>query len=206
MYVPPHFREERLEVMHALIRAHPLGTLVTSASDGLNANLVPFTLEGEGEFGLLRAHLAKANDQIAALRESAEVLAVFQGPQSYITPSWYAAKAEHGKVVPTWNYAVVQAWGRPRVIDDPHWLRTQIEALTTAHEGARAAPWHVGDAPENFVAAQIKGIVGIEIPVRRILGKWKVSQNRQEADRQGVSQGLRAEGLSQAMAELVERR
>jgi transcriptional regulator len=206
MYVPPHFREQRIEVMHALIRAHPLGTLVTHASDGLNANLVPFTLEGVGEFGLLRAHLAKANDQIAALRESAEVLVVFQGPESYITPSWYAAKAEHGKVVPTWNYAVVQAWGRPRVIDDADWLRAQLEALTGAHEGPRAAPWHVADAPDNFVAAQLKGIVGLEIPVSRIVGKWKVSQNRPEADRRGVSEGLRGEGLSGAMADLVERR
>lgn len=206
MYVPPHFREERIEVMHALIRAHPLGTLVTNASDGLNANLVPFMVTGDGEFGLLRAHLAKANDQIATLRESAEVLVIFQGPESYITPSWYASKAEHGRVVPTWNYAVVQVWGRPRVIDDPDWLRAQVGALTDTHEGPRAAPWQVADAPDNFVAAQLRGIVGLEIPVSRIVGKWKVSQNRPEADRRGVSEGLRGEELSEAMAELVERR
>lgn len=206
MYVPPAFREQRLDVLHALMRAYPLGALVTCAADGLNANLIPFTLVEGGAFGVLRAHLAKANDQIAALRDSAEALVMFQGPDSYITPSWYAAKAEHGKVVPTWNYAVVQAWGRPRVIEDAAWLRAQIEALTAVHEGRRETPWHVADAPEDFVAAQIGGIVGLEIPIGRIVGKWKVSQNRAEADRRGVADGLRSEGLSQAMADLVDRR
>jgi transcriptional regulator len=207
MYQPPAFREERRDVLHALIRAHPLATLVTAGAKGLSANLIPFMIDPtRGAEGVLRAHLARANDQIAELGSVTEALVIFQGPESYITPSWYASKAEHGRVVPTWNYAVVQAWGRPTVIDDPVWLRQQIEELTRAQEGRRAKPWHVGDAPDAFIASQVRAIVGLEIPIARIEGKWKASQNRPMADREGVVTGLVTEGQSPAMARIVAER
>jgi transcriptional regulator len=208
MYRPPAFREDRLEVLHAFIRAHPLAMLVTAGEGGLMATPIPFLIDPDGaEKGLLRAHLAKANDQLTALRAGAEALVLFQGTDHYITPGWYASKREHGKVVPTWNYVTVHAWGRPRVIDDPAWLRGQIGELTDGQERSRSHPWAVGDAPDDFIAAQIKGIAGLEVPIARIEGKWKVSQNRPVADRQGVVDGLRQEtedGV--AMADHVEER
>lgn len=201
MYRPPAFREDRIDVLHALMNGHRLATLVTHGPEGLIANLVPFTLDrAHGEFGVLRAHLAKANDQHTALASGAEALVIFQGPESYITPSWYPSKAEHGKVVPTWNYVVVQARGCPQVIDDPVWLRQQIGELTTAQEGQREHPWAVEDAPAPYIDAQLKGIFGIEIPVTRLEGKWKVSQNRPEADRAGVAGGLKASGVDDMAA------
>jgi transcriptional regulator len=206
MYQLPHHREDRLEVQHALIRAHPLGALVTYGVGGLSANLMPFILDAAAsERGTLKGHLARANRQWVDFDPAVEALVIFQGVESYITPSWYAAKREHGKVVPTWNYATVQAQGPMRVIEDREWLVAQIAALTAANEGKRSAPWSVSDAPETFIASQIKGIVGIEIPISRIEGKWKVSQNRPEADRLGVIEGLRATGdaSADAMAELV---
>jgi transcriptional regulator len=209
MYQPPHFREDRLEVQHALIRAHPLGLLVTLGSTGLVANPIPFVLDASAPpYGTLKAHLSRANRQWQDFDPAQEALTVFQGPEAYITPSWYAAKREHGKVVPTWNYAIVQAYGRMTIIDDPAWLLQQITAMTEVQETARPEPWAVGDAPEAFVAAQLKGIVGIEIEITRIEAKWKVSQNRSDADRLGVTAGLRArqDEASQLMAELVETR
>ena len=203
MYQPAAFREDRLETLHALIRTHPLGTLITAGAGGLTANLVPFTLAHTGEKGTLRAHIAKANDQVDALRAGAETLVVFHGPEAYITPSWYASKREHGRVVPTWNYVVVQVRGTPRVIDDPAWLRAQIDELTSSQENQRPRPWKVSDAPEAFILGQIKAIVGFEIPILTIEGKWKVSQNRSAADRQGVQEGLQHEGISEEMARLV---
>ncbi len=203
MYQPTAFREERLEVLHGLIRAHPLATLITAGSGGLMANLVPFTLVDTNDKGTLRCHIAKANPQINALRAGAETLVVFHGPQAYITPSWYASKKEHGRVVPTWNYAVVQVRGTPLVIDDPQWLRLQIDALTSAQEDQRAEPWRVTDAPEAFIDGQLKAIIGVEIPILSIEGKWKVSQNRSAADRQGVYEGLQIEGINEEMARLV---
>ena len=175
------------------------------------ANPIPFLVDADaGPFGTLRAHLARANGQWAELAESArsggECLVVFQGPQEYVTPSWYATKREHGKVVPTWNYATVHCWGVPRVVDDPDWLRRQLDDLTLLREGPRPAPWAVEDAPEPFVQSQIKGIIGVEIPIARIEGKWKVSQNRPEADRAGVFEGLRAEQGDTEMAALVAER
>jgi transcriptional regulator len=206
MYQPPHFREDDLDTQHALIRAHPLGLLITAGAGGIVANAVPFLIDRDGApFGTLRAHVARANPQWQEIGASAEALVVFQGAESYITPSWYRTKAETGKVVPTWNYAVVQARGTARAIEDAAWLRSQIEALTAQQEGRRAEPWHVDDAPAPFVAAQVRAIVGIEIPVRAIEGKWKVSQNRPEADRDGVARGLTGEGLDAEMAELVTR-
>jgi transcriptional regulator len=206
MYQPHVFREERLETLHAFIRAHPLATLITSGPGGLLANLVPFTLVDVGAKGTLRAHVARANDQVEPLRSGAETLVIFQGPDAYITPSWYVSKQEHGRVVPTWNYAVVQARGTPHVMDDSDWLRAQIQNLTASQENKRSTPWSVNDAPEPYIAGQIKSIIGIEIPISTIEGKWKVSQNRSAADRQGVEEGLRKEGISEEMANLVSQR
>ena len=206
MYCPASFREDRLEVLHALMRSHRLATLVTAGEGGLLANLVPFTLVADspaGGPGLLRAHLARANGQVDALRAGTPALVIFQGPQSYVTPSWYATKAETGKVVPTWNFVMVQARGTPRVVDEADWIHAQISELTHSQESPRAEPWHVSDAPEPYIAAQMRAIVGVEIPIERLEGKWKVSQNHPAANRQGVADGLRREGGSEAMAQLV---
>lgn len=192
MYQPPHFRETDLAVQHALIRAHPLGLLITAGAKGPVANPLPFHLDATlSEKGTLQVHLAKANRQWRDIEAGAPVLIVFQGADSYVTLSWYATKQETGKVVPTWNYAIVQVRGKARVIRDAGWLRMQVGKLTGAHEGKRSAPWEVGDAPADFVAAQLKGIIGVEIEITDIDGKWKVSQNRPEADIAGVSGGLR---------------
>src|SRR6218665_1125523 len=174
MYQPPHFREDDLATQQALIRAHPLGLLVTSGDTGLLANPVPFHLDPEAsEKGILRLHLARANGQWKDIRDGASVLAVFQGADSYVTPSWYQTKRETGKVVPPWNYAIVQARGAARIVEDAEWLLSQINAITTQHEGSRAEPWSVGDAPDDFIRAQLKGIVGVEIEITQIEGKWK---------------------------------
>lgn len=208
MYQTPLFREDRLEVQHALIRSHPLGLLVTAGPGGLLANLIPFLIDAEAsERGTLLAHLARANPQWRDLAAVEECLVVFQGPQDYVTPAWYATKRETGKVVPTWNYVTVHAWGRPRVIDDELWLRRQINALTRSREDVRQVPWQVSDAPESFIAGQVKGIIGVEIPITRIEGKWKMSQNRPEADRRGVVAGFREQGTSgERIATLVAER
>jgi transcriptional regulator len=208
MYQPPHFREDRLEVQHALIHAQPLGLLITAGPGGLQANHVPFLIDaGKSEHGTLRVHLARANPQCGELAAVGECLVVFQGPQQYISPSLYPTKREHGKVVPTWNYITVHAWGRPQVIDDAAWLRQQVEDLTSHNESSRSTPWYVSDAPEPFVAAQLKSIIGIEIPIGRIEGKWKVSQNRPAVDQAGVVAGLRGSGdNAEIMASLVAER
>lgn len=205
MHCPSMFRTEDLNTLHGLITAHPLATLISAGSNGLMANLIPFTLHVGGEHGILRAHLARGNTQLDALREGAAVLVVFQGPECYVTPSWYPSKAEHGKVVPTWNFAMVQARGNPQVFDDAAWIRTQIDEMTTNQERKRAHPWKVSDAPDDFIAAQLKAIVGIEIPILSIEGKWKMSQNRLPADRQGVIDGLRSEQVCPSMLVAMER-
>ena len=168
MYRPPAFREDRKEVLHEAIRRHPLATLITRGQSGLVANVVPFNLREEGENGVLCAHLAKANEQIADLKEGVPALIVFQGPQGYVTPSWYPTKLEHGKVVPTWNYVIVQVRGTPRIIDDTTWLCGQLDELTDKHEQGREQPWGMEDAPADFIAGQMKGIVGLEVPIERI--------------------------------------
>ena len=202
MYQPPAFVEDRPEVLHGLIRSHPLGLLVTAGAGGLIANPIPFQLVVEPAGVILRAHLSRANPQLADI-DGADGLVVFQGPQAYVSPAWYATKQETGKVVPTWNYMIVQARGRARRIEDPTWLRAQIDALTQAQEAGTTEPWAVEDAPSDFIASQIKGIVGVEIPVERIDGKWKLSQNRNLADRSGVVAGLKAAGEDE-MAAAVE--
>ncbi|MBV8792143.1 MAG: FMN-binding negative transcriptional regulator [Pseudolabrys sp.] len=208
MYQPPHFREDRVDVQHALIRAHSLGLIITAGPGGLQANHIPFLIDaGASERGTLRAHLARANPQLRELAAVNECLVVFQGPQLYISPSLYATKRETGKVVPTWNYITVQAWGRPRVMDDAAWIRRQIEDLTQHKEASNSAPWQVADAPEPFVEMQIKAIVGVEIEIARIEGKWKVSQNRPPADQASVIEGLRGTSAeADVMASQVEAR
>ena len=205
MYLPKHFEETRPEALHELIRAHPLGMLVTLNAAGLQANSVPFILDADpaGGPGILRAHVARANPLWRETRGDVEALVVFQGPQAYISPSWYASKAEHGKVVPTWNYVTVQARGTLRAVDDADWLRAFVTRLTTKHEAVQAQPWAVTDAPADYIDTMLRAIVGIEIPLTALTGKWKVSQNRPAADRAGVVAGLNAVGQPQS-AKLVE--
>ena len=191
MYEPPLHRQQDLAEIHALIRAQPFGLLISHGPSGLQATSIPFTLVDDGSaYGMLRGHLARANPQGRDLAEVGEALVVFQGADHYITPSWYATKRETGKVVPTWNYVMVQARGAPRVDESAAWLRAQVEQLTNEREAARATPWAVGDAPEAFVAQQLRAIVGVEIALTDLRGKWKASQNRNDADREGVIAGL----------------
>ena len=208
MYLPTHFAETRTEVMQELIGAHPLGTLVTFGSDGLNANHVPFEFDPHpAPFGTLRAHVARANPVWQEFSKDVEPLVVFQGSQIYITPSWYQTKKETGKVVPTFNYIVVHAYGAMRAIEDTAWLRNFVGKITDHFESPRDAPWAVTDAPEDFIAMQLRAIVGIEIRLTRLIGKWKVSQNRPAADREGVVAGLREsnDAVAQSMAAAVEK-
>lgn len=208
MYEPSHFKVEDREQLHAVIRQHPLASLVTVGEGGLIANLVPFVLHAdEGESGVLRAHLARPNAQWKAIAAGAETLVIFTGVERYVTPAWYATKQETGKVVPTWNYVTVQVRGRARTIEDPTWLRAQLESLTQQQEAPRAEPWAVSDAPEPFIVAQARGIVGVEVEIASIVGKFKLSQNRREDDKLGVLNGLSADPATdaQAMASLVKK-
>jgi transcriptional regulator len=199
MYNPQHFREERIPVLHDLIRSHSLATLVTMHPGGLMASHVPMLLDPQPEpFGTLRCHLARANSQWRDFSPDVPALAIFSGPEHYISPLWYETTAETGKVVPTWNYAIVHAYGPLQVIEDAAWLREMVTNLTDVHESGFPEPWKVEDAPADFIAGQLKAIVGIEIPIARLEGKWKISQNRPAKDRQGVVSGL------EAMAGLVK--
>ena len=203
MYLPTLFREERLEVLHAFIRGHPLGLLISQGTTGLLANLLPFVLKsGDSERGVLQAHMARANPQWRELDEQ-RVLVVFRGPDAYVSPSLYATKKQTGKVVPTWNYAMVQARGTARLRDDGDWLTPQLNALVAAREAGRAQPWAVTDAPPDYIEAQKKVIVGIEIEIAELDGKWKVSQNQPEANRRSVVAGFSADESTREMAELV---
>ena len=206
MYEPPLHRQTDVAAMLQLIAAHPLGLLISHGASGLVANPVPFLHERAGEHGRLRAHVARANGQWRELAEAPDALIVFQGVQHYVTPSWYATKRETGRVVPTWNYLIVQVRGRVRIIEDAGWLRRQIGELTDMMETPRSTPWKVEDAPEDYVAMQMRAIVGLEIDIVDIAGKWKVSQNRSAADRAGVVAGLGAEkdAAAAAMAAIVE--
>lgn len=205
MYQPNAFTEDRLEVQHGLMRAQPLATLIVADADGVTADLIPMMLyadEGANGLGLLRAHVARANPLWRKLEASPSCLVVFQGPEAYISPSWYETKRATHKVVPTWNYTMVQARGQARVVDDAAWLRRQLDDLTWSQEGRLPQPWKPSDAPADFLAATMKGIIGLEIPIDSLVGKWKVSQNRSAEDQQGVVAGLQ----SQEMAGLVAAR
>ncbi|HTJ07107.1 MAG TPA: FMN-binding negative transcriptional regulator [Caldimonas sp.] len=205
MYLPTHFSETRPAVLRAFVRDHPLGLLVTQNRSGdVDANSVPFVLDADGDAaGVLRAHVARANPLWKTARDDVDALVVFQGPHGYVSPAWYPSKSEHGKVVPTWNYVMVQARGRLRAIEDRAWLRDFVGRLTDRHEAGRDAPWAVSDAPADFVETMLGAIVGIEIPLTSLVGKWKVSQNRSAADRAGVVEGLGREHGDAALADEV---
>lgn len=208
MYLPTHFAESRIDILHDLIRARPLATLVTLASNGLDADHIPLHLASDpAPFGTLRGHVARANPLGCAGVGEREVLAIFHGPEAYITPSWYPTKSETGKAVPTWNYAVVHAHGTLRVIDDAAWLRAHLTALTDHNEMAFPEPWRLADAPHDYTEKMIGAVVGIEIVITRLIGKWKTSQNQPAHNQAGISAGLRASGQEEAlaMAELVEK-
>lgn len=209
MYQPPNFNEDSAVAMQGLIRAFPLGLLITGVDGALTANPIPFILDIEaGDQGVLRCHVARANTQWKEIGEGCDALIVFQGAQHYVHPGWYETKRETGKVVPTWNYAMVQVKGRARVMDDAAWIARQVRDLTEMMEGAYPKPWSVDDAPAPYIDAQIRGIVGIEIAITAMMGKWKVSQNRNEADVEGVIEGLRAaqDDDAHAMADLIQER
>jgi len=197
MYIPKQFAEPRVDVLHRLIRANPLATLVTLSSDGLEANHIPLHLSPDpGPLGTLRGHVARANPVWSDFASDVESLAIFHGRNAYITPSWYPTKQETGKVVPTWNYVVAHAYGKLRVIDDPVWLRSHLDALTAHNEASFASPWHIGDAPADYIDRLLGAIVGIEIVVARLVGKRKASQNQPAENQAGVLRGLRAIGVA----------
>lgn len=206
MYVPTQFQETDTAAIHAMMRAARLATLVTSGAGGLMATPLPLFLDAEeGAHGVLYGHVAKANPQ---WREGGgEALALFQGPDAYVSPSWYATKAETGKVVPTWNYTAVHAYGPAEFFEDADRLLAVVTRLTDRHEAGRAHPWAVSDAPADFIRAQLKGIVGLRLPIARLEGKSKMSQNRNAADRAGVAAGLAASGeaADRAVAGLIPR-
>jgi transcriptional regulator len=206
MYIPKLFDEPRIEIMYELIRSQPLATLVTVNLTGPEANHIPLVLVDQpAPYGVLRGHVARANPLWQEHPEKTDVLAIFHGPNSYITPSWYASKADHGKVVPTWNYVAVHASGRLRVIEDVRWIRDQLDALTAHNETGFAHRWQVSDAPHEFTEKLIESIVGIEITITALKGKWKASQNRPLQDRASVVEGLKTRGHDE-MAALVQSR
>jgi transcriptional regulator len=191
MYLPAHFSESRIDVLHALMRARPLTTLVTSSESGLTANHIPVeTLPLPAPLGLIRGHIARANPLWRQYREGTEALAIFQGPHTYISPSFYPSKAVSGEVVPTWNYAVVHAHGTLRFIQDTAWLKQLVAGLTDTYEAERSQPWKIGDAPAAYIEKMLGLIVGFEFAISSLIGKWKVGQNRTHADRQGVVKNL----------------
>jgi transcriptional regulator len=209
MYVPSHFEEARVPELHAAIRRIALGTLVSVGVDGLIASHVPMLIEpAPAPFGTLIGHVARANPHWR-VAPGAEALAMFLGPNAYVTPSWYQTKRETGKVVPTWNYLAVHAYGPLTFFDDPVRLLGVVTRLTESQEGRRAAPWSVSDAPPDFVQGMLRAIVGFELPIARLEGKWKMNQNRSAADRAGTVEGLKREGgpaeatVADVMAELV---
>jgi transcriptional regulator len=205
MYLPKSFEPPDASAMQHVMRAHPFAALVTLTSQGLDANHLPLVYDAEpSPHGTLRGHVARANP-IWRECDGVDALVIFQGPDSFITPSWYPTKQETGAVVPTWNYVVVHAHGTLRVVEDAAWLRAHVEALTGRLEAGREAPWAVSDAPEDYIQKMVGAIVGVEMPIARLSGKWKLSQNRSERDRAGVVDGLLRENSDAArtMAALV---
>ena len=214
MYQPAHFVEQDADTLLALMKAHPLATLVRTGAE-LAADILPLEVERVGETWRVTGHVARGNP-LWREADGQSVLLLFQGPQAYVSPNWYPSKSQHGKAVPTWNYTMVQVHGTLRATQDPEWLRAFVTRLTERHEGGRAVPWHVSDAPPDYIDAMLKAIVGIEIEVTRVEGKFKLSQNRDAADRTGVVLGLEADAalerqpeadaLAQAMQAVEERR
>jgi len=209
MYLPSHFAETRIEVLHELMRQHPLASLVTLGTQGLNANHLPFEVgAAPAPYGTLRGHVARANPVWRDYSRDTDALVIFHGPQVYISPSWYDTKKQTGEVVPTYNYAVVHAYGRLQIVEDRNWLRGLVTRLTERFEKASTVPWQVSDAPQPFIEKQLEAIVGIEIVISKLFGKWKASQNRPAADRAGVVEalGTTAEADSLAMARMIKER
>lgn len=201
MYVPRHFAQERIEALADVMRRHPFATLVTLGDDGLVASHLPLLWDPEpAPYGTLTGHLARANPQWRSAGPSTDALAIFTAGDAYVSPSWFPSKREHGKVVPSWNYVAVHAAGPLRTIDDPQWLRALVTRLTDVHEATLPAPWKVADAPGEYVAQLAKAIVGVEIPVRRLEGKWKLSQNRPAEDFAGTIDGLERRGDPSSLA------
>ena len=193
MYLPSAFRQDDLAELHAQMQASPFALLTSAGSEGVQASHLPLLLEpGEGEFGTLYGHFARANPHWRDLQGGAEALAVFSGPDAYISPGWYPAKAEHGKVVPTWNYIAVHARGTVELIEDPERLLQIVSRLSDQHESGRERPWAVSDAPREYIDSMLRAIVGFALPIRRLEGKWKLGQNRSAADQAGVRDGLAA--------------
>jgi transcriptional regulator len=209
VYIPASFAERDVPVLHAFIEAHPLGALVTATSAGLFATHLPLVLDrSRGAYGTLQGHVARANPHHELAGESSEALVLFTGADAYVTPSLYASKARDGKVVPTWNYVAVHAHGTLRFVREPAALRRHLEQLTAQHEAARPRPWSLGDAPEGYIDKQLGAIVGLEIEITRLDGKWKMSQNRPAEDVEGVIQGLGAsdDPRQREVAEIVRER
>ncbi|GAB4010546.1 FMN-binding negative transcriptional regulator [Nocardioides ultimimeridianus] len=197
MYVPPFNRVEELEELREMVAATAAAWVVTTGPGGVPlATLLPVVWDGDRVI----AHLAKANDHWRSIADGTPALVICPGPDAYVSPSWYAAKAEHGRVVPTWNYTAVHLTGTAVVHQDPAWLLEAVTSLTAVHEGGRTEPWQVSDAPEAYVEGMLRGIVGLEITVTGVEGKAKLSQNRSDADREGVVSGLRAEGNARSAA------
>jgi transcriptional regulator len=206
MYVPPEFAEKDIPVLHEAIRHAGLATLVTVGASGIEANHVPMLIDAEpAPFGTLLGHVSRGNPQWRRSDPAVESLAIFRGPDAYVSPSWYQTKKDSGKVVPTWNYVAIHAYGRVEFFDDPVRLRAIVTRLTERHEGGRAAPWAVTDAPEDFIAAQLQKIVGFVMPIARLEGKWKMSQNRVAQDSAGAAAGLAREGNTAVAAIITSR-
>jgi transcriptional regulator len=206
MYLPELFRVEDVAQTHALMRARPFAALVSAGPSGLFASHLPTVLRDDGRHGVIECHLARANPHCRDLA-GGEALMIFQGAEGYITPNWYPSKAEGGKVVPTWNFAAVHAYGRPEVVSDADWLRRHVTELTAQQERDQPRPWAPSDAPASFIDTMLRGIVGFRFAITRLEGKWKMSQNRTPQDREGVVNGLtlRDRGDDREIAELVAR-
>ena len=205
MYIPKHDAEDRLDVLHELITAHPLGTLVTAESGMLEANHLPFLITPPtaiAPLGCLVGHVAKRNLVWKSTAQQ-EALIIFQGPQAYITPSWFQEKAVSGKVVPTFNYIAVHAYGHIKVIEEPQALRKILHQLTHHFESTRASPWQLDDAPPDYIERLMRAIVGIEIPITRVFGKWKTSKEMSMQDRQTIAMGLCQQDNNQTMADAM---
>jgi transcriptional regulator len=201
MYIPKMNEEKRIPVMHDLMRVHSFACLVALGANGLMASHIPMVLEQDGsEFGILKGHLSRANSQWRDLTPGVEALAIFSGAHHYISPSWYPTKQESGKVVPTWNYVVVHAYGTLKTVEDPSWLLSHLESLTNKHEASFKPPWKVADAPPEYIRQMSNGIIGLELPISRLEGKWKLSQNKNASDLEGVVNGLNELGTSESLA------
>jgi transcriptional regulator len=207
MHRPDHFRIEDVQEMHALMRARPFAALVSAGASGLYGTHLPTVLKDEGSYGTIECHLARANPHWKDLAEGGEAMMIFQGPEGYITPNWYATKAQTGKAVPTWNYAVVHAYGRPAIMKEKEWLLRHVSELSDQQERREPQPWAVSDAPESYIDVMLRGIIGFRFEITRLEGKWKMSQNRDMQDRVGVIDGLkaRASGDDLEIAEAVAR-